>query len=75
MPELLDRPDLGEEPVAADVEPPAVALDRPGDAADLAVRLEDGGGDPVLVQLEGRAQTRWTGAYHQDLATGFRGRR
>ncbi len=40
VPELLDGAHLGEEPVAADVEPPAVALDRPADPAHHLVSLD-----------------------------------
>ena len=39
-PEVVDRLDLGEEPVAADVEAPAVALDGAADPADDVVGLE-----------------------------------
>src|SRR5581483_9190457 len=37
-PEVVDRLDLREEAVSADVEAPPVALDRPADAADDVVR-------------------------------------
>ena len=40
VPERLDRPDLGEEPVPTDVEAPPVALHRPADPADDVIGLE-----------------------------------
>ncbi len=43
-PEVVDRADLGEEAVAADVEAPAVALDGATDPADHVVGFEDGDG-------------------------------
>ena len=58
MPEVLDLLDLGEEAVAADVEPPAVALDGAGDAADLSSASRIGGGDAVLVELERGGEAR-----------------
>ena len=51
MPERFDLAHLGEEAVAADVEAPAVPLDRPGDAAYHLVRLEDGAGDTLFAEL------------------------
>src|SRR5581483_10106390 len=40
VPQLVDRGHLGEEPVSAEVEAPAVALDGPADAADLAAGFQ-----------------------------------
>ena len=76
VPEVLDRLDLGEEAVAADVEAPAVALDGAGDAADHVVGLEDRGGDAVLVELEGGGEPGRAGADDHDLGIvhpGWRG--
>jgi len=42
VPETFDGGHLGEEPMPADVEAPAVALGGPADAADHVVRLKDG---------------------------------
>ena len=58
MPEVLDLGDLGEEAVAADVEAPAVALDRPADAADDVVGLEDRAGLTLLAELVGGGEAR-----------------
>ncbi len=57
MPEVLDDLDLGEEAVAPDVEPPAVALGRAGDAAHLVVGLQDGADLAQPAQLEGGGET------------------
>ena len=56
VPELLHGDDLGEEPVAADVEPPAVTFDRPTDAAEDGVLLEHDDGVPRLGQPVGGGQ-------------------
>ncbi len=47
VPERLDFLHFREEAVATDIETPAVALDRPADAADDVIGLKDGGSDAV----------------------------
>ncbi len=56
-PDLVDLVALGEEAVAADVEPIALVLVGPADAADqLGVGFEDDAGVAVLGQLIGGRQ-------------------
>mgnify|MGYP000641489755 CR=1 FL=1 len=66
MPQGLDLGHLREEAVAADVEPPAVALDGAADAADDVVALEDGGGAPSFAELVGGREARRTGSDDDD---------
>jgi hypothetical protein len=72
VPERLDLADLGEEPVATDVEPPPVSLDGAADAADHAVGLEHRRPNADLPQLVGRGQARRTRADDDD-GTGIAG--
>ncbi len=58
VPELLDRSHLGEEPVATDVEPPAVPLHGPADAPDHGVLLDHHHRVATLGQLSGRGEAR-----------------
>ena len=67
VPEPADARHLGEEAVAADVEAPAVALDRPADPADDPVGLEHRGGDVVAGELARRGEARRTRADDDDL--------
>ncbi len=56
MPQHLDGRDLGEEPVPADVESPAVALDGTADPADHVVGFEHRDGRAASGQLIGACQ-------------------
>ena len=67
MPQALDGVDLGEEAVATDVEPPAVALGGPADAADDVVGLEHRAGMAGLAQLVGGGQAGRPGADCDDV--------
>ena len=62
VPQVRDRLHLGEEPVATDVEAPAVALRGLRDAADDVVGLEHGRRPTGLAQLVGRGETGGTRA-------------
>ena len=66
LPEALDRLQLREEAVAAEVEAVAVELDRLGDPADVAVGLEDDRGRPAAGEHPGAGQARRAGAEHGD---------
>jgi len=72
-PQFVDRPDLGEETVATDVEAPAVALHRAADAADDVVGLEDRdvARVPRLHQLICRGEAGRTGADDHDREIAF----
>ena len=67
VPERLDLGHLGEEPVAADVEAPALALGGAADAADHRVALDDGDGHLALHQLECGGETGRTCSDHDYL--------
>ena len=67
MPERLDLGDLGEEPVTADVEPPAVALHGSADSADDGVALEHHRGAIGLAELVGGGEARRAGSDHDDI--------
>ena len=63
VPERLHVLHLREESVAPDVEPPPVALDRPADATDNGVGLENRGPDAVSLREDVRGgQPRGAGA-------------
>ena len=64
LPEALDRRQLGEEPVAAEVEAVAVALHRLRDAADDPVGLEDRPSLAAQRQHVGRRQPGRARAEH-----------
>ncbi len=64
MPQVLNGLHLGEEPVAADVKPPAVALGRTADAADDVVGLVHLDRSSSLGEPIGRREARWPGADH-----------
>ena len=66
VPQGLDLGHLREEPVAADVEPPAVALDGAADAADDVVALEDGGRASAFAEFVGGREARRTGSDDDD---------
>jgi hypothetical protein len=72
VPQRLDRPGLGEEAVAADVEAPSPALHGPADAADHVVGLEDGRPHPGLDQLVGGGQPGRPGPDDDDGGRGGR---
>src|SRR5690606_13491718 len=74
VPEGLHLGDLGEEPVAADVEPPPVALDGAGGAADLVGRLEHGAGTARLRQLVGGGEPGGAGSDDHHVAGDRQGR-
>ena len=67
MPQVIDRRDLGEESVPAEVEAPTVSLHRAGDASDLVPGLDDRRRDAELVQLERGSQPRRARADDDDL--------
>jgi hypothetical protein len=67
VPQRLDLGHLGEEAVAADVEPPAVTFDGAADAADLIGSFQHRRRDPFLVQLEGGGEPGRTGPDDDDL--------
>src|SRR5581483_3784623 len=67
VPELLDRLDLGEEAMAADVEPPTVALDGPADTADDVVGLEHRDRLADFGQRVCRGESGGSGADHHDV--------
>ncbi len=73
-PEVVDLADLGEEPVTADVEAPAVTLDGPADPAHGVVGLEDRGGHAPLHQLVRRGQPGRPRADDHDARCGRFGR-
>jgi len=72
VPQFLDGLDLGEEPVATDVETPPVTFDGARDATDDAVRLEDGRGDVVFCELIGGSEAGRPRPDDDDLGIGAR---
>ena len=66
VPELVDLVALGEEAVAAEVEPVAVADLGLGDAADLVLRLEHDHGHATLREQVAGGQARRATAEHRD---------
>src|SRR5262249_49895351 len=67
LPELVDHVELRVEPVAAEIEPVALVLDRPRDPADHVVRLEDHRGGAAAREAVGRRQARGACAEDGDL--------
>ena len=67
VPQVLDRFDLREEAVAADVEAPPVALDGPADAPHHVVTFEDGRPLPAPGQLVGGRQPCGSSADDHDI--------
>ncbi len=67
VPERLDLGHLGEEPVAADVEAPALALGGTADATDHGVALDDGDRHVALHQLERGGEPGRSGSDHDYL--------
>ena len=70
VPERLHRLDLGEEPVAADVEAKALVLHGARDAAHHIVGLEDGGPYAVPSTAGMRRQAGRTRADNDDVLPG-----
>ena len=66
MPELLDLRDLREETVTAQVEAPAVPLDRAADAADQVVGLEHEGVLALLGEQVGGGEATGAGTRNDD---------
>ena len=69
VPEILDRFDLGEEAVSADIEPVALVLRRTRDPADDIVALEHGDRVALLGQQVGRGETGGPGTDDRDAVT------
>ena len=65
LPQPLDGRELGEEPVAAEVEAVAVPLDGARDPSDLDVRLEDGAAHATTREHVASGQPCRTGADHR----------
>ena len=74
VPERLHRLDLGEEAVAADVEPEPLVPGGLRDAADDVRAFEDGGPHALLRQQIGRGQAGGTGADDDDVLARQKGR-
>ena len=70
-PQVVDRLHLREEPVATDVEAPAVAHRGAADAADDVVGLEHRGGDAPLGEHVGGGEPGGAGTDDHDLVSGF----
>src|SRR5204863_9967944 len=67
-PQLVDLVDLGEEAVAAEVEPVAVADLGLGDAADLPLGFDDHDREPLFGQEVAGREAGGTGAEHKNRA-------
>ena len=70
MPERVDLDRLREEPVATEVEPVAVDLDRLRQAADLILALEHEHVPTGLAQQETRGQACGPGSKHERRGVG-----
>ena len=70
-PQVVDRLHLGEEPVAADVEAPAVAHGGAADAADDVVGLEHGRGHAPLGEHVRGGEPGGAGTDDHDVVSGF----